>query len=263
MFLPHPVFWTHAPTRSQGQLVMESDPHFGKVYHAASAGDVMEMLRREQGVVWQAHPRTKSSAGYPDAVRDEDYFLSDRFIGASYESLPVDLSEDRLCESRCFGTLDDMNNWAPTPKYMIAEGDTYQKYPDDETYPQLAVNYVRLDRLPKFDEDSTSIGLALQAGDFFVTTGEVLFRKWGVEGSGGPHPVYMADVEWTFPLEFVEVIWGNGNATDRKRISATGMAPFGNHEFRIPFARGGHKWVRFAVWDSAGNGAFTQPVHLK
>ena len=22
-------------------------------------------------------------------------------------------------------------------------------------------------------------------------------------------------------------------------------------------------WVRFAVWDSAGNGAFTQPVHLK
>ena len=263
MFLPHPVFWTHAPTRSQGQLVMESDPHFGKVYHAASAGDVMEMLRREQGVVWQAHPRTKSSAGYPDAVRDEDYFLSDRFIGASYESLPVDLSEDRLCESRCFGTLDDMNNWAPTPKYMIAEGDTYQKYPDDETYPQLAVNYVRLDRLPKFDEDSTSIGLALQAGDFFVTTGEVLFRKWGVEGSGGPHPVYMADVEWTFPLEFVEVIWGNGNTTDRKRISATGMAPFCNHEFRIPFARGGHKWVRFAVWDSAGNGAFTQPVHLK
>ena len=29
-----------------------------------------------------------------------------------------------------------MNNWAG-PKYMIAEGDTYMKYPDDETYPQL------------------------------------------------------------------------------------------------------------------------------
>ena len=25
---------------------------------------------------------------------------------------------------------------------MIAEGDTYQKFPDDETYPQLIVNYV-------------------------------------------------------------------------------------------------------------------------
>jgi len=25
----------------------------------------------------------------------------------------------------------------------------------------------------------------------------------------------------------------------------------------------GKKWVRFAAWDSAVNGAFTQPVHLK
>jgi len=41
------------------------------------------------------------------------------------------------------------------------------------------------------------------------------------------------------------------------------MAPFGQHQFRIPFDRAGKKWVRFAVWDAAGNGAFTQPVHLK
>jgi hypothetical protein len=24
----------------------------------------------------------------------------------------------------------------------------------------------------------------------------------------------------------------------------------------------GKKWVRFAAWDSAGNGAFAQPVHI-
>jgi len=262
MLLPHPVFWTHAPTRSEGQLLTENDLHYGRVYHTGSAADVMEMLRREEGVVWQAHPRTKGSAGYPDAVRDKDYFLSSHFIGASYESLPVDLSEERLCESRCFGTLDDMNNWAPTPKYMIAEGDTYQKYPDDETYPQLSVNYVRLDRVPRFDEDSNSIIRALQAGDFFVTTGEVLFRKWGVEGSE-PHRVYIADVEWTFPLEFVELVWGDGRTIGRQTIPGTGMAPFGNHQFHIPFDTAGKKWVRFAVWDSAGNGAFTQPVQLR
>ena len=261
MLLPHPVLWTHAPTRSEGQLLTENDPQLGRVYHTASAADVMEMLRREQGVVWQAHPRTKSSAGYPDAVRDRDYFLSDRFIGASYESLPVDLSEEQLCESRCFGTLDDMNNWASNPKYMIAEGDTYQKYPNDETYPQLAVNYLKLDRVPRFDEDSNSISRAMQAGDFFVTTGEVLFRKWGVEGSG-LHRVYTADAEWTFPLEFVELVWGDGKTIHRQTISATEMAPFGNHQFQIPFDGAGKKWVRFAVWDSAGNGAFTQPVHL-
>jgi len=262
MLLPHPVFWTHGPTRSQGQLLTENDRQFGRVYHTASAADVMEMLRREQGVVWQAHPRTKSSAGYPDAVRDRDYFLNNRFIGASYESLPVDLSEERLCESRCFGTLDDMNNWTSTPRYMIAEGDTYQKYPNDETYPQLAVNYVRLDRVPRFDEDSNSISRAMQTGHFFVTTGEILFRNWGVEGSAS-HCVYTADAEWTFPLEFVELVWGDGKTTSRQTISVAGMAPFADHQFRIPFDGTGKKWVRFAVWDSAGNGAFTQPVQLK
>jgi hypothetical protein len=29
---------------------------------------------------------------------------------------------------------------------MLAEGDTYMKWPDDDTYPKLAVNYVKLDR---------------------------------------------------------------------------------------------------------------------
>jgi MFS family permease len=29
------------------------------------------------------------------------------------------------------------------------------------------------------------------------------------------------------------------------------------------FDASGKKWVRFAAWDSAGNGALTQPVHLK
>jgi hypothetical protein len=41
------------------------------------------------------------------------------------------------------------------------------------------------------------------------------------------------------------------------------MAPQSNHKFHIPFDVEGKKWVRFAVWDSAGNGAITQPVHLR
>jgi hypothetical protein len=40
------------------------------------------------------------------------------------------------------------------------------------------------------------------------------------------------------------------------------MPPFGSHEFKIPFDATGKKWVRFAVWDSAGDGAYTQPVLL-
>ena len=45
-------------------------------------------------------------------------------------------------------------------------------------------------------------------------------------------------------------------------IPLSEMAPFTSHKFRVPFDATGKKWVRFAVWDSAGNGAFTQPVHL-
>jgi len=73
----------------------------------------------------------------------------------------------------------------------------------------------------------------------------------------------VADVEWTFPLEFVEAVWGDGQRVDRKVISATEAPPFGNRQFRIALDATGKKWVRFAIWDTAGNGAFTQPVHLK
>ena len=89
---------------------------------------------------------------YPDEYKDKDYFLSDRFIGGSWESLPVDLSQTRLCEVRCFGVNDDMSNWAPKPKFMLAEGDTYMKVPSDETYPLLAINYLKLDKVPAYNE---------------------------------------------------------------------------------------------------------------
>ena len=73
----------------------------------------------------------------------------------------------------------------------------------------------------------------------------------------------VAEVEWTFPLEFVEVVWGDGERVGRSVVSATDRPPFGNQRFRIPFDTSGKKWVRFSAWDSAGNGAFTQPFPLK
>jgi hypothetical protein len=229
------------------------------VYHTTTAAEELSLLQREKGLVWQTHPRTKGSAGYPDAVKDRNFFQSDRYLGASYQSLPVDLSEKRLCEKRCLGLLDDMNNWAGA-RYMIAEGDTYMKYPDDETYPQLVVNYVKLDRVPSYT-DWTPVLRALRSGDYFVTSGEVLLRSSGVEGTGGRR-FYNADVEWTFPPEFAELVWSDGKAVERELIPMADLPPLGSHRFHIPFEAAGKKWVRFAVWDSAGNGAFTQPVHL-
>lgn len=257
--MPKPVYWVRS--RAGSQPMVEQDAKLGKVYHVGSSEDLYAMLRTEGGYAWQSHPRTKGSTGFPDAVRENANFRGDRFLGGSWESLPVDQSEKRLCEARCFGTLDDMNNWAG-PKFLIAEGDTYTKYPEDETYPYLGVNYVKLDRLPRFEQGWEPLLRALRAGDYFISTGEVLLNNYGVEGSGTQR-AYAADVEWTYPLEFVEVVWGDGEHTGRQVVSATGEAPFGSRRFRVPFDAAGRKWVRFAAWDSAGNGAFTQPVILK
>jgi hypothetical protein len=154
-----------------------------------------------------------------------------------------------------------MNNWG-TAKYMIAEGDTYMKYPDDETYPQLVVNYVKLDRVPKFEEGWSPVLSAMRAGEYFVTSGEVLLDHYGVEGTGS-NRTFAADAQWTFPPEFAELVWGDGDTVGRQVIDLTSGAPFGGERLKIPFDPAGKKWVRFAVWDSAGNGAFIQPVHLR
>ncbi|MFN3324086.1 MAG: hypothetical protein ACK5AZ_11370 [Bryobacteraceae bacterium] len=258
MIFPRPVYWTMV--RQKGQPLVEEHPEYGRVYHIGSAEDELEMLQREGGYVWQAHPRTKGSTYHPEAIRETVHFRSDRYLGAAFQALPADLSHARACEERCFGVLDDMNNWT-RPKYLIAEGDTYMKYPDDETYPHLYVNYIKLDKLPRHNEDWSPILEAMRAGDFFVTSGEVLIRDWTVKGTGTKRTV-SAEIEWTFPLEFVEVVWGDGDRTDRQIISATDKPAFGSHRFEIPVDTKGKKWVRFAAWDSAGNGAFTQPVHF-
>jgi hypothetical protein len=185
-FLPHPVYWSHVRTGSQ--QFQENDLKYGKVYHIGSPEEELDMIRHEAGLMWQAHPRTKGSAGYPDAVRDKAHFLSDRFLGGSFQSLPVDQSQKRLCEVRCLDLMDEMNNWGTDPKYMIAEGDTYMKYPDDETFPQLIVNYVKLGRVPAYGEDWSPIVRATRAGNYFVSSGEVLLRQWGIEGTGAQWP---------------------------------------------------------------------------
>ena len=87
----------------------------------------------------------------------------------------------------------------------------------------------------------------------------MLIPSYSVEGNGGNRTT-VADVEWTFPLEFVEVVWGDGKKIDRQIIPATDLPAFGRKHFAIPFDASGKTWVRFAVWDSAGNGAFVQPV---
>jgi hypothetical protein len=256
-----PVYWTMV--RAADQPFSEQVPGYGTVYHAGSAEDVLTMVEREDGFIWQAHPRTKGSTGYPDAIRDKDYFKSDRFLGGGFKpGMGMDLSESRLCAYRCFDLLDDMNNWTSgTParaKSLLADVDTYQKHPGDDLYPNFPVNYVRLARVPRHDESWAPLVKAIRDGDYFVTTGEILFRDYRVERGA-----VTAEIEWTFPLEFVEVVWGDGRTTGRQVVPATDLPAFGRHRFVTRFDAAGKDWVRFAAWDSAGNGAFVPPVRLR
>ena len=262
---PRPYFWSKV--RKAGQPLAEQDATFGKVYHAGSAEDVQQIMDAENAFWYTAHPRTKSSAGYPDAYRDTAYAKSDRYLGIAFKpGMGMDLSETRLAESRAFGSLDDLNNrYADTtlrPKLLIGDVDTYQKWPHDDLFPGFTVNYLKLDRVPGPDEDWTPVVDALRRGDFFVTTGEIHIRNYAVKGAGNRRSIE-ADVDWTFPLEFVEVVWGDGGKTDRQVIRATDLPAMGTKHFSIPFDATGKKWVRFAVWDSAVNGAFVQPQWLR
>ena len=122
------------------------------------------------------------------------------------------------------------------------------------------MNYVKVDKLPTVD-DMSSIVNTMKRGDYFVTSGEVLITSYAVQGGGNQRTV-AAEVEWTFPLDFVEVVWGDGQKVDRQIIPTTDLPAFGKKRFQIPLTVAGKKWVRFAAWDVATNGAFVQPVRL-
>ncbi|MBI3263756.1 MAG: hypothetical protein HYZ58_11485 [Acidobacteria bacterium] len=270
LLISKPVFWT--TTRTEGQPFVEESSTYGKVYHVGSQADMMEMAKRENLIIYMPHPRSKGSTGYPDAIKNTPHFLNENYRGVGYRwGMGIDGSEIRLCDDRCLTLLDDMNNWVadvPTPpKYLQAIAETRSdigfrgKVAGDDTYGMSPVNYVKLDRVPKVDDMSSVIN-AMKRGDYFVTSGEVLIPSYSVDGTGNQRTV-TAEVEWTFPLDFVEVVWGDGQKTDRQIISTTDLPPFGKKRFQIPFNAAGKKWVRFAAWDAAGNGAFVQPIKLE
>ena len=261
IFWPKVVLWSK--TRQPDQQFTETDPKFGKVYHVGNAKEMQQLLDAEGGYWYHAHPRTKGTAGYPDAIFNEFFVKNDRYLGVAYKiGMGNDLSEIRSCEWRCFDAIDTMNNMITgtglRPKYIIADIDSYQKAPEDDLYPTFPVTYIKLDRVPGATEDWSPILKSMREGTMFVTTGEILIRNYAVEGSGSKRTIN-ADLEWTFPLEFVEVTWGDGTKVERQTIRTTDLAPHGTKRFMIPVDATGKSWVRFAAYDSAGNAAFAQP----
>jgi hypothetical protein len=264
VMFPKNVYWSKV--RTAGQPFTENVPGYGKAYHTGSTTDVQQMLDAENGYWFHAHPRTKGTTGYPDAIFDKPWVKNDRYLGIAFKpAMGDDLSNPRMCAWRCFDAIDTMNNmYANTglkPKFLIADVDTYRKGPEDDIYPGHPINYVRLDRLPGPTDDWTPILQSIRNGDFWVSTGEILIRNYAVQGTGAKRTI-VADLEYTYPLEFVEVVTGDGKKVETQVVRATDTGSHGTKKISIPLDATGKVWVRFAAWDSAGNGAFTQPSWL-
>jgi hypothetical protein len=263
---PRPVYWTR---KQSSEAFQENHPEFGTVYHVGSRADMMKLLEQEDGLAWAAHPRIKASSWTPDIFRHEDFYLSDHWLGGAWKAMPADLSHDRLGK-RVLDLLDDMANWGQR-KYVLGEVDVFKLDHTHELYGHMNINYVKLDRVPAYDEGWKSVLDALRGGRFFVSTGEVLIPEFSVGGkpSGGTlSPAsdgtaeLRARVRWTFPLRFAEVISGDGSQVQRQRIDLSDTSAFGEKELKLPVHISGRNWVRLEVWDIACNGAFTQPVWI-
>jgi hypothetical protein len=252
---PKPVYWRMS--RKAGQEFRESDPRYGTVYNVADAKELLDLVRAEDAFVYTTHPRTKGSMGYPDQIRDSAFFQDPRWFGAGWKALPSDLSAPQLGD-RAFKLLDDMSNWGLAKKLM-GEVDVFQIDSTHELYAHMNVNYINLPSLPAFDDYNKLLG-ALQRGDFFTTTGEVLLPDVRIAEERGGRIAVQARIQHTFPLEMAEIVWGDGKQTYRKTIPLSETHPFGDFTFRGNVEGGNWTWARLAVWDVAGNGAFVNPV---
>ena len=266
LLLPKPIYYFLR--RSPGQPFRDTGAP-DSCYRIGSEEDMLEVIHDQAGVMWQTHPRTKSSVGYPDKIRETSWFRDSAWLGTGFKAMPSDYSSQRLGD-RALNLLDDMNNWG-LRKLLIGEVDVFKIHLTDELYGHMNVNYLKLDRVPRHP-DWSELLTALKAANFFVTTGEILIRSFALNGAPAGTSIQLnsddtvtvdARVEWTFPLNFCELVWGDGSSTHRSVRSLTTTGAFGHDELRFVVHTPGAKWARFAVWDIASDGAFTQPVRFQ
>ncbi|HVU48290.1 MAG TPA: hypothetical protein VHD85_19330 [Terracidiphilus sp.] len=252
---PHPVFWFQ--DRKPDQPFESTDKTYGKVYRVHNADEMWKMIKQENGLVYETHPRTKGSTGYPDKILDTHFFRDPSYLGTGWKAMPSDLSSPRLGE-RAFKVLDDLNNLG-LHKHMIGEVDVFQISTADELYGHMNINYLRLPALPSFDQYDR-IFEAIKKGDGFITTGEVLLPSFSITADSDQGVKVSARVTSTFPLRLAEIVWGDGTTTHHTMIDLQSTPAFDDHQYSWDAETPGWTWARFAVWDVAGDGAFTNPV---
>lgn len=267
-FFPKPVYWIMS--KKPGSPFISQNAEYGKVYHIGDKEDMLKLLEAENGLAWTAHARTKGSTGFPDKYKNEKFFASDHFFGAAWKPIPADLSQPRLGK-RILDLMDDLSNQG-FKKHVIAEADLFSIEPENEMYAHLNVNYLQMNKLPEYKDGWQPVLDVMRQGKFFVSTGEVLLPSFAVNGKKSGETLTLSqdgkaeiaiEAAWTFPLNFAEIISGDGNKVYREKINLTDTRAFGKKKFIFNTKLKNRKWVRIEIWDIAANGAFTQQVWLK
>ncbi|ETZ21124.1 hypothetical protein [Pedobacter sp. V48] len=265
---PKPVYWIMS--RKKEAPFTENHPKYGKIYHIGDKEDMLKLLEEEKGLAWTAHARTKGSVNAPDVYKDEAFFKSDRFMGAAWKAMPADLSQPRL-GNRVLDLMDDMNNWN-LKKRVITEADLFTITPENEMYAHLNVNYLMMDALPEFNKGWQPVLDVMQQGKFFASTGEVLIPELTINGKRSGETIALdksgfANVKlklnWTFPMNFVEIISGDGSKVYREQVDLTKTKAFGSELLQFKTKLNNRTWVRVEAWDIAANGAFSQTFYIK
>ncbi|MBI4904249.1 MAG: hypothetical protein HY820_11470 [Acidobacteria bacterium] len=251
---PKPVFWHMKGLANHA--FREPHPKYGTVYHIADSAQLLGMIRENDGWVYQSHPRTKGSMGYPDKIRETEHFRDPRYFGAGWKAMNSDLSIPRL-GTRSLDLLDDMNDWG-LKKRIVNEVDVFQIDSTHELYAHMNINYVKMARLPEWERYGEFM-TAMQKGDFFMSTGEVLLPSAEIKEEGGKIVVH-AEVSHTFPLAFYEIVFGTDAGPKRQIIPMDSTSEFQKTRIDYTLDVKGWKWARLAVWDVAANGAMVNPV---
>jgi hypothetical protein len=249
-----PVYWFL--NRPKNGAFVSTHAKYGTVYSVADAKEMLDLVRREGGYMYQTHPRTKGSTGFPDRIVTTDHFRDASYLGVGWKAMPADLSSPRLGD-RVFDLVDELNNQG-LRKRFLGEVDVFQFDHTHELYAHMNINYIKLGRLPAFDRWGDALA-PLAKGEFFTTTGEVLLPDLNLASSSANEIVATARVLWTFPLRSAEIVWGDGETTHREVIELADTREFGSKSFEWRAKANGWKWARVAVWDVAANGAFANP----
>ena len=214
----------HGPSRSTCRSV-STHPKYGTVYSVGNAQEMFELVQREGGYMYQTHPRTKGSTGFPDKILalrllPRSQLPRRRVEGAALGSLLAASRRSRVRPRRRTEQSGSAQALARRGGRVPVRSDARALRAHEHQLHQA--------RSPAGVRSMGRRARAAREGEFFTTTGEVLLPDVDLRASSATEIVAAVRADWTFPLRFAEIVWGDGQSTHREVIELADTREFGS-----------------------------------